>query len=139
MIMYKTRSERFFTKDNRLIKSSRTVYDGYRYDSAFEAGVAQELDLRKKAGDIKDWERQFKVEMWAHLPDGTPAMKKCHKVDFRIHNHDGSYTLLEAKGWETPDYQERRRWLDNLWLPIHLDHDYQVVHQQKRRPMRRKR
>lgn len=107
----------------------KTEYDGYKYDSKFEASVAMELDLRKKAKDIKDWERQYKVEMWAYDKFGTPKMKVTHKVDFRLHHNDGSYELLEAKGVETADYKMRRRWLEEFWLPEHLDHTYTVVKQ----------
>lgn len=105
----------------------RTLYDGYNYPSKLEANVAYMLDLRKRAGEIKDWERQFKVEMIAYNCHGEPALTMCHKIDFRCHNFDGSFTLIEAKGLETADYQMRRRWLEKLWLPEHLDHTYEVV------------
>lgn len=105
----------------------KTEYNGYKYDSKFEASVAQELDWRIKLKDIKDWDRQFKVEMLAYNAHGEIVMKKTHKVDFRIHELDGSFTLLEAKGCETPDYKDRKEWLLKLWLPENLDHKYKVV------------
>ena len=113
--------------------AKKTEFNGYKYDSKFEASVASDLELRKKAKDIKDYERQFKVVMWAHLSDGTPAFKVQHKVDFRIHHNDGSYELLEAKGVETADYKMRRKFLEQLWLPEHLDHTYTVIKQSYRR------
>jgi hypothetical protein len=109
--------------------AKRTKFDGYNYDSKFEAGVAQELELRKRAGDIRDWERQFKIECWAYTSDGTPAFKVSHKVDFRIHHNDDSYELVEAKGVETSDYKWRRKFLEHIWLKEHLDHTYTVVKQ----------
>ena len=109
--------------------AKKTEYDGYKYDSKFEASVAQELDLRVRAKDIQAYDKQFKVEMWAYDKNGKPAMKKSHKVDFRIHHNDGSYELLEAKGVETFDYKDRRRWLETFWLPENLDHSYTVVKQ----------
>jgi polysaccharide pyruvyl transferase WcaK-like protein len=111
--------------------AQRSTFMDVQYDSKFEASVAQELELRKKAHDILDWDRQFKVEMWAHRPDGTPAFKVTHKVDFRIHHKDGSFELLEAKGVETADYKMRRKFLETIWLPEHLDHTYTVVKQAK--------
>jgi len=105
----------------------KTEYGGSKYDSKFEASVAHDLDLRLKAGEIKDWDRQFKVEMWAYNCHGDRVLKVSHKVDFRVHEHDGSYTLLEAKGIETADYKMRREWLELFWLPENLDHAYQVV------------
>lgn len=109
--------------------AKKTEYDGRKYDSKFEAGVAQELDLRLKSGDIKAVEPQYKVEMWIYREDGRRAFKVTHKVDFRVTNNDDSYELIEAKGVETPDYKWRRKLLEELWLPIHLDHTYTVVKQ----------
>lgn len=104
---------------------------GVDYDSKFEAEQAQQLHLRQKAGDIKEWERQYKIEAWACRPDGSQALKVVHKVDFRIHHNDGSYELLEAKGVETTDYKWRRKFLEHIWLPEHPDHRYTVVKQGK--------
>ena len=114
--------------------NSKTEYNGYTYDSTFEAGVARDLDIREKAGEIKGWERQFKVECTPYNCHGDPV-PKCtvsHKVDFRVHELDGSFTLLEAKGMENADYKMRRKWLLNFWLPAHPDHEYEVVYQGKK-------
>lgn len=112
------------------------MYNGRKYDSKFEASVAQELDWRVKAKEIVSWEPQYKVEMWAYDKEGNPVFKKTHKVDFRILHKDGSYELLEAKGVETADYRDRRKWLEKLWLPEHPDHTYSVVKQKTNRGMR---
>jgi ribosomal protein L37E len=103
--------------------------DGLVRDSKFEAKQADILLLRKQTRDIKDYDTQFKVEMWVYREDGIKAFKVSHKVDFRIHHNDGSYELLEAKGVETSDYRFRRRLLEALWLPLHRDHTYTVVKQ----------
>ena len=110
-------------------RAKKCEYDGYTYASKFEAGVAQELDLRLRAGEIKDWERQFKIECIPYDKNGTPMpdLKVSHKVDFRVHELDGSFTLVEAKGQELSDWQHRRKWLERVWLPEHPDHTYQVV------------
>lgn len=114
-------------------KAVRTLYGGYNYPSKLEANVAYMLDIRKRAGEIKDWERQFKCEMIAYNCHGEPAITMSHKVDFRAHENDGSFTLIEAKGVETADYQMRRKWLEKLWLPEHLDHTYEVVKEKSKR------
>lgn len=113
--------------------AKRTEFKGTIYDSKFEASVASELDTRKLAGDIKDFDTQFKVEMWLHRPDGAKAFCIKHKVDFRIHHNDGSYELLEAKGVETQDYKMRRRALESVFLPMNPDYTYTVIKQQRRR------
>lgn len=107
--------------------------DGIKRDSKYEAGVADELRMRKLAGDIVDYDSQFKVVMNVCCEDGSAAFSVAHKVDFRIHNRDGSFELLEAKGHETGDWKWRRKLLEELWLPLHLDHTYRVVKQSPRR------
>ena len=69
--------------------------------------------------------------MWAYNCHGERVIKKSYKVDFRLHELDGSYTLLEAKGFHTDDWLDRRKWLEKLWLPENLDHKYEVVYQRK--------
>lgn len=120
-----------YTTRKKWTTAVKTTYNDFKYDSKFEASVAMDLDIRLKAGEIKAWENQYKVEMWACDSQGELKFKKTHKIDFRIHEHDGSFTLLEAKGFETPDYKERRKWLEKLWLPDNLDHVYEVVYQGK--------
>lgn len=118
-----------YTQKTSKYRAKRTTYNGVTYDSKFEAGVAQELDFRLAAGEIKDWERQFKVECTPYNIHGDQVLKckVSHKVDFRVHELDGSFTLVEAKGIETADYKMRRKWLENFWLPEHPDHEYVVV------------
>ena len=111
--------------------AKKTWFKGLKFDSKFEASIAQELELRKKAGEIKDYDCQFKIEMWAYNGNGDKAFKKSHKVDFRVHENDGSYTLLEAKGFETREWKETVKWIDKLWLPLNLDYNYEVVYQRK--------
>lgn len=108
--------------------NQKTDYGGRKYDSKFEAGVAKDLDMQKLAGLIGDWEPQYKVEMWACDSSGAPKLKKSHRIDFRVHELDGSFTLLEAKGFETADWRERRNWLEAFWLPAHPDHEYKVIY-----------
>lgn len=118
-----------YTQRYSKYRAKRTEYNGEVYDSKFEAGVARELDMRLRAGDIAAVERQFQVVCIPYTQDGRPmpALAVRHKVDFRITHHDGSYELVEAKGLELADYQMRRRWLEAFWLPEHLDHTYTVV------------
>lgn len=114
----------------RKYNNIRQTYQGYNYDSKFEAQVAAELDILQKAGEIKEWERQFKVEIYAWDEYGKPTIRVCsHKVDFRIHHNDKSFELLEAKGIETPDYKWRRKMLELFWLPQNPDHSYSVTKQ----------
>lgn len=64
------------------------------YDSKFEAGYAQELELRKKAGDIKDFEAHVKMPL--HGRNGDVVAN--YYVDFKIYNKDGTIEYVETKG-----------------------------------------
>lgn len=118
--------ERIGSKANKY-NAKKTEFKGKLYDSKHEANTAQSLELRKLAGDIKDYDTQYRIEAWCYRENGDRAFLVRHKVDFRVHNNDGSFTLVEAKGIETDDYKWRRKFLENIWLPEHPDHDYQVV------------
>jgi hypothetical protein len=72
------------------------LYNGNRYDSKKEAEFAKQLDLRKKAKDIKDWERQVKIPL---AVNGKHIAN--YYIDFKITNKDGSIELVEIKGFET--------------------------------------
>lgn len=118
-------SQSYFKKSK--FNAVRTSYDGYNYPSKLEARQAAELDLQVKAGLIKSWDRQFSVDFDCLQTDGTPTNLGSHKVDFRVHENDGSFTLIETKGVMTADYMLRRRMLEKLWLPMHPDYTYRVV------------
>lgn len=103
--------------------------DGIKRDSKLETSHADELYLRKYAGEILDYDSQYKVEIPIYNKDGRVVHIIKHKIDFRLHLKDGSYQLWESKGIETDDYKWRRKFLELIWLPEHLDHTYLVVKQ----------
>lgn len=107
--------------------AKRTEFNGKIYDSKFEANVAQDLETRKRAGDIKDYDTQFRLDVDVCNSAGETICKKRHKVDFRLLLNDGSYELLEAKGMITGDYQWRRDVVVGIWLSEHKDYIYTVV------------
>lgn len=114
-------------KRHNKYNAKKTEFNGKLYDSKHESNVAASLELRKRAKDILDYETQYRIEAWAYREDGEKAFLVRHKVDFRVHETDGSYTLLEAKGVETTDYIWRRKFLEKIWLPMHPDHKYEVI------------
>lgn len=114
-------------------RSSKKLPKGKSYDSKFEGSFSAELERRKQAGEILDYDTQYRVDMWVFRSDGQKAFMVRHKVDFRVHKLDGSYKLIETKGIETSDYQFRRNILVNIWLPDNLDYEYEVVRQAKLR------
>jgi len=107
----------------------KTEFGGNVYDSKFESSCAADLELRKRAGDILDYDTQFRIEADIYNSLGHVVAHKRHKVDFRIHLKDGSFELLEAKGVITTDYQWRRDIVVAIWLSEHKDYIYTVVQQ----------
>lgn len=121
--MYKARYKKYGNKS--------TNYNGRKYHSKFEASGACDLDIMKLAGEILDWEPQFKVDIEIFNAAGRKVHNVSHKVDFRVTELDETFTLIEYKGFETQDYKFRRKLLEKIWLPEHPDHTYEVVYQKR--------
>jgi hypothetical protein len=67
-----------------------------KFDSKFEAGKAQELELLKKAGEIADYQTQVKI------PLEVNGYIVCdYTIDFIIEHKDGMIEYLETKGFAT--------------------------------------
>lgn len=109
--------------------NKRTEYNGRQYDSKYEARVAQELDLRSKAGEFTEIEAQFRIKLYVYLPDGSKADLFTYICDFRSHRPDGTYLLTEAKGHVTEVYRTKRKILDLVWLPDHPEYEFEEVKQ----------
>lgn len=76
------------------------IYGGRRYDSIFEARYAEELDWRKKAGEIKEIIPQFKISL-----DVNGVHIANYFVDFKIIMSDDSVQFHEVKGFQTMEWQ----------------------------------
>ena len=73
------------------------------YDSKFEAGFAQELEIRKRAGEIKSWEKQKVLDLIVNN-----YIVCTYKIDFIIYHNDGTIEYTETKGYATPIW--RLKW-----------------------------
>ena len=91
------REEHFkHTRKKSKYKNSSTMYNGQRYDSKLEAKYAQDLDWRIDAGEVKEWDRQVKLELTMH------GKKLCnYYIDFRVVLQDDSVQYVEVKGFPT--------------------------------------
>lgn len=69
-------------------------------DSKFEAGKAQELELLKYAGEIKDFEEQKVIRLEVN------GYWICdYKIDFVVHHLDGITEYIETKGYATDTWK----------------------------------
>ena len=81
----------------------RQTYNGFSYDSKLEAEHAQNLDFLKKAGIVKDWERQVKISL-----DIGDVHIANYFIDFKVFFEDGRIEYHEVKGAETDVW--RMKW-----------------------------
>lgn len=109
--------------------AKKTEYGGHKYDSKFEAKIAEELDLRMKAGEFVNIERQYRIPLYVYLPSGERAKIFTYVCDFRCEKSDGTFLLVEAKGYATDIYRTKRKILDLIWIPDHKDHEFEEVRQ----------
>ena len=84
-----------YKKGNKYSSVCQT-YNGHSYHSRKEANYAYILDIRKKAGEIKEIVPQFKLEIY------VKGKKICnYYVDFKVVLPDGLVEFHEVKGFET--------------------------------------
>jgi len=88
----------------------KKIYGGKQYDSMFEASVAQELDLRVKAGEVTNWDRQVRISLEVN------GYKVCdYYVDFVAYLSDGTTEYIEAKGFSTPAFKLKWKLFEALY------------------------
>ena len=122
MVWYSERANKYGAK--------RTDYGGNVYHSKFEAGYAEELDLRLMAKDIKGWERQKRFSFnfvkkhgdWV-LTDKSIAGKEGFHItdyilDFIITHNDGTKEFIEVKGVEMPAWKMKWKMLCALYEDV---------------------
>lgn len=101
---FRAMTARKTNKYNVAAKEQRT-YGGRVYASAAEMRYAQQLDVWKMAGAVKDWFPQ--VPFVLHAPGGKALGK--YLADFKVLWADGSITFVDTKGFETPLFKWKRK------------------------------
>lgn len=76
--------------------AKKSTYNGYNYDSKFEAQVAQDLDIKFSCKEIRKVERQVRISLDAY---GKHIAN--YIIDFVVTHNDGHIEYIEAKGYET--------------------------------------
>lgn len=90
----------------------RTVSNGISYASKKEAKYANELRLRKKAGEVLFFLEQVPIR----LPGGTKLV-----VDFQEFHSDGSVHFVETKGFKTDVYKIKKREIEAYYPMIKIE------------------
>lgn len=87
--------------------AKKTVTGGRQYDSKKEAGVAQQLELRRLAGEIQEVRPQVTLQLFSY---GQKLWR--YRTDFVVKVKVGEYQIVEAKGFETMDFKRTWRALE---------------------------
>lgn len=99
----------FQRKSNNKFRSVKTEYGGNWFHSKGEAGYAMELDWRIKAGEIKSYQRQYKIEL------NVNGVHICNYfVDFKVINKTGGIEFHEYKGFSTSTFLMKWKLLQAL-------------------------
>lgn len=103
---------------NKFGNNKSSTHDGVIYHSKKERDYAQELDLRVKAGELKEWKRQVPIVMTVN------GIKICtYYIDFVEIDHRGNEMYTEIKGFETDVW--RMKW--RLFEALYPDLEKQVI------------
>ena len=87
-------------------RNRRVRVDGILFDSQKEADYYQELKLQLKAGNIKGFCRQPEFILQEGFGDIRPIT---YKPDFIVFHNDGSYEIVDIKGFETQEFKRTRK------------------------------
>jgi len=80
--------------------NNRPVYEGRTWDSDLELKYYQHLQLRKKAGEIKDVFLQVGMDLT------VDDQKVCtYFIDFVVKENDDKLSYIEVKGKETKEWK----------------------------------
>lgn len=87
-------------------KSTKTSIDGHTFDSSKEAHYYNELKLQLKCNSIKGFCLQPTFIL-------APGLK--YKADFIVFNNDGTYNIIDIKGYKTKEYIAKKKVLEDKY------------------------
>lgn len=88
------------TVKNAKYRAHKTSVDGHTFDSLKEANYYNDLKLRLKCNDIKGFCLQPVFIL-------APGLK--YKADFIVFNNDGTYDVIDVKGYRTKEYIAKKK------------------------------
>lgn len=87
-------------------RSNKKSIDGHTFDSIKEANYYNDLKLRLRTNDIKG----FCLQPIFIL---APGLK--YKPDFIVFNNDGTYDVVDVKGFKTKEYIAKKKVLEDKY------------------------
>ena len=110
--------------------AKKQEYNGFRYDSGFEANYAAELDLRIKAKEIKSYDRQVNLNLIVN-----DFIVCTYRIDFIIHHNDETLEYVETKGYQTDVWKLKWKLFESLYSNL-PNTKLTIVQQGKYKPPR---
>lgn len=97
--------------NRRVSRAVKQTYKGRSYHSRAEAEYAMYLDSEMKAGRIKSWTPQKRIELC-----GENGSHICnYYIDFMVERNDGVTELIEVKGFETAIWRLKWKLLNDKY------------------------
>lgn len=90
--------------------AKKQEYNGFRYDSGFEAKYAQDLDILIKAKAIKGYDKQVNLDL---IVNGYIVCQ--YRIDFIIYHLDGTKEYIECKGYPTDVWKLKWKLFESLY------------------------
>lgn len=93
--------------------NKKVTVGGETFDSIKEYNRWCELNLLKRAGEIRDLQRQVPFELIPaqRIDDKVVERAASYVADFTYHDKDGKLIVEDTKGYRTPDYVLKRKML----------------------------
>lgn len=112
------------TKKKARISSTKQTYNGNKYDSKFEAQVAENLDWMLKSGQLVSVDRQVKVPLYVN------GVLICnYYLDFKTVDKNGQVNYIEVKGFETQLWILKKKMFIALLPTIDRGATYEIIKQ----------
>jgi hypothetical protein len=89
----------------------RTFIDGITFDSKFEGRYYCELKLRKKSGEIRDFQVKPKYEL---LPKNGKYRAVTYIADFLVIGKDGAEQIIDCKGMKTEAFKLKQKMMFSI-------------------------
>lgn len=102
-----------YTKYKKWTNASKTLLNGKKYDSKFEASYSLYLDQEIKKGNLKNYETHQKIELIVN------NYRICnYYIDFIAYWENGITEYIETKGYQTVIWKMKWRLFEALYSDI---------------------
>ena len=98
------------------------VYRGRTYHSTLEADYAATLDLKIKAGIVKEWTPQYRLPLYV-----KDQLVTTYIIDFKVEYTNGKVQLVECKGMELAEWKTKYRLAEILLEDIEPEAELIIV------------